>query len=103
ITQREQQGGTAQWLNARELLTFSSRLLEAIPPERDPYLTHLDGTARGLVRAGFHYYAASVYRERGDAGRAAEHFRQFHARLTPELRRIYEVDETRWGVERNAR
>jgi spermidine synthase len=85
ITQREQRTGGASWLVGLELIAFMRALLDAVPPERDPYLSQLDRTGREWVRAGFHYHAAAVHR-RLQSDEAAHHMREFEARIAPQFR-----------------
>ena len=72
ISQRRQRAGEISWFNRTALLSFFEQVLEAVPPERDPYLSRLTDAERASVRAGLHYHAAAVYRATGDETRAAD-------------------------------
>ena len=68
------------------MIDFFRELREAVPPERDPYLAHLDAAGREWVQAGFHFHAAAVHRRLGRPDDAARHMREFEARIPPPFR-----------------
>jgi spermidine synthase len=86
ITHRQQRTGAAAWFTSTELLDFFRAVLDAAPPEHDPYLARLDPAEREWVRAGFHYHAAEVHRRLGNETLAAAHRQEFAARVPAAFR-----------------
>jgi spermidine synthase len=76
VSQRRQRAGEASWFIAEDLIAFFGQVLDAVPPESDPYLARLTDADRAWVRAGLHYHAAAVYGALGDEVRAAEAVRE---------------------------
>jgi spermidine synthase len=76
ISQRRQRAGEIPWFTRADLLAFFDQVLDAVPPEKDPYLARLTDLDRAWVRAGFHYYEAAVYRALGETTRAADATRE---------------------------
>lgn len=64
--------GAEPWFTGEPLRRFYERLLEAAPPGRDPVLARLPDEARRYPAAGLDYYAAIVYRLRGEDDRARQ-------------------------------
>jgi len=92
VTHRQQRTGAAGWFTSLALIEFFADLLDAVPPESDPYLARLDEASRQWVRAGYHRHAAAVHRRIGDVGLADRHTAEFEA-LIPASFRLPEEEE----------
>ena len=68
VTHRQVGRGTS-FLTHLPLARFYQDLMNAAPPESDPYLAGLSESERGFARAGFHLHQSTVLRR---VGRAAE-------------------------------
>ena len=86
VTQREERAGTTGWFNSTELADFLRRLMELVPPARDPHLALLSAAQQDFVVAGLHYYNAAVARGLGRDTDADAHFREFARRIPIEFR-----------------
>jgi spermidine synthase len=76
LSQRRQRAGEISWFTAGDLIAFFGQVLDAVPPESDPYLARLTDADRSWVRSGFHHHSAAVYRALGDETRAADAVRE---------------------------
>jgi hypothetical protein len=66
VTERDSKGAHARRTLAwNALVGFCETLLEAEPPERDPYLASVDPDERNQVPAGLAIYEAEVLRRQG--------------------------------------
>ncbi|MEY6431944.1 fused MFS/spermidine synthase [Thioalkalicoccus limnaeus] len=81
-SQREVHTGEVRWMVGAELGLFYETLAEQVPPADDPYLTRVDETGQGFVRAGRHYYHYRVLGRQGRTDLAQRHLDAFLA-LTP--------------------
>jgi hypothetical protein len=82
VTERDSRGARRTATLAWEaLLAFSERLMEALPPDRDPHLVRLTPAQRRQVHAGVAYYGHVVSRETGQAARAAAYLAEYRRRL----------------------
>jgi len=77
--------GADPWFTGEPLQRFYERLLEAVPPERDPVLASLPDEARRYPTAGLDYYAAIVHRLQGEDDRAREALERALSALPEEL------------------
>lgn len=77
--------GTEPWFTSEPLRRFYERLLAAVPPGRDPTLARVPDEARRYVTAGLDYYAAIIYRLRGEDDRARQALERALAALPEEL------------------
>ena len=94
VTQREERAGATGWFNSAALADFLRRLLELVPPERDPHLRLLTAAQRDFVVAGLHYHHGTVARQLGQDADADAHFREFARRIPIEFRPPTDDDET---------
>jgi spermidine synthase len=81
-THRAVIAGTAQWLTGPERDRLYADLLDALPPQDDPYLARLSPEQRALPRAGAAYARWLGLRARGD-GRADAAWQDFVAQTPP--------------------
>ena len=93
VTQREERAGATEWFNSAELADFSRRLMELVPPARDPHLTLLSAAQQDFVVAGLHYYNAAVASRLGRDAEADAHFRDFARRIPIEFRPPVDEDD----------
>src|SRR5262245_26905304 len=71
IAHREKRAGRSSALTGRDLVAFYEAVLEAAPPEDDPYLERVPPAARELPRAGLALLRARTLEEAGDREAAA--------------------------------
>jgi spermidine synthase len=69
VTHRRVGARQARFLTGEEMVALQRDLLNAAPPEDDPYLSRFPAGQRGFVRAGFFLHAKSVMQF---AGKSAE-------------------------------
>jgi spermidine synthase len=82
ITNRNSRGSqTAVVLAWDALAHFGEQLLEAAPPETDPYLREVDSARRQQVRAGLAYYRSVVASRQGRSAEATMHLRSYQRLL----------------------
>ena len=93
VTHREQRAGASGWFNLAELGDFLRRLMEGVPPARDPHLALLTAAQQDLVVAGRHYYDGVVASRLGRTAEADAHFREFARRVPIEFRPPVEEED----------
>lgn len=62
---RQKKSGASTRLTGENLIDFYKSLLEASPPETDPFLEHIDMDQRRLVNAGLALHSSRVYQRSG--------------------------------------
>jgi hypothetical protein len=82
ITEREHRGagrgGVLAWLELEQMCTA---LLEAVPPESDPFLVRVGPAERDQVLAGLEYYRYETLRRMGRGAEAAAHLGRYRRLL----------------------
>lgn len=81
ISHRNARAGRTEWFVKTQLTDFFDQLLDATPPENDPYLGRLSSGMYGFVRAGLSYYKGAVLNDLGRRDEAMLHQREFVAQL----------------------
>ncbi len=81
ISHRNARAGRAEWFTGLELIDFFDQLFAATPPEKDPYLSRLDATARGFVSAGLSYHKGAILHHLGRRDEAQQYYRDSVAQL----------------------
>jgi hypothetical protein len=83
-TERNSKGArTTPVLAWDTLVLFAEGLLQATPPEADPFLSGVDPSSRRQVRAGLAYYRYTTLRRMGKAAEAEEALAAYRALLAP--------------------
>jgi len=77
ITQRRQQAQQTMWFVGAELLDFFDDLINASPPDRDPYLQAFNGREQNFVNAGLSLYSLQVLESGDDQEGAQKALRNF--------------------------
>jgi spermidine synthase len=77
--------GAEPWFTGEPLRRFYERLLEAVPPGRDPTLARVPDGARRYAAAGLDYYAAIIHRLRGEDDQARQALERALSALPEEL------------------
>jgi len=78
LEDRQKKAGTGTRLTGEALINFYASLLDATPPETDPYLEMVDLEDRKLVNAGLALHSSRIYRLSGQMRRSKKSLEQFN-------------------------
>ena len=77
ISQRNARAGKVDWFIGEPFIDFLRQLLEATPPDNDPYLSGLDPAERNFVLAGFSFHKGATLRKLGKQEEAQYYLTNF--------------------------
>jgi len=83
ISHRNARAGKAQWFVGTEYIGFLDELIEATPPDKDPYLSQLDTTSQQFIQAGYSYHKGSILNSLGGHEQQAQVLLDDFLRLLP--------------------